>query len=184
MKKRAEQILYKGKWISLKETTYTGKNGEELKWESIERTNTTNTVVIISKLLPSNKYLFIKQYRPAIDKYVLGFPAGLVEGENVEENALRELKEETGYTAKIKSISPLLHSNAALLSDTVRVVIAEIDETLSENIKPRQQLEPEEDIEVILVDRSEIKEFLLSEQEKGTAIGMGPWYAFCGLNNI
>lgn len=179
MKRLSEKILHQGKWIAIKETTYEGKNGENLKWESIERTNTSKTVVIMASLVPSNKYLFIKQYRPAVDNYVIGFPAGLVEEDNIEKEALRELKEETGYYGRVKAISPTLYSNAALLTDTVRLVEVEIDENLEENSNPQQQLETEEEIEVILVNRNNIKNFLLEEEKKGTVLGIGPWYAYC-----
>lgn len=179
-----EKVLYKGKWISLKETLYKSKSGEEVRWESIERTNTSKTVVIIAKLVPSNRYIFIKQYRPAINNYILGFPAGLIEEENLEEEALRELKEETGYVGTIKNISPVLYSNAALVSDTVRLVNIEVDENLEGNKNPVQQLESEEEIEVMLVSRDNIRNFLLEEQKNGTALGIGPWYIFCGLDNL
>jgi ADP-ribose pyrophosphatase len=182
MKSIEEKILYKGKWIALKETTYTAKNGEEIRWESIERTNTNKTAIIIAKLVPSNRYVFIKQYRPAINNYILGFPAGLIEGESLEEEALRELKEETGYFGTVKSISPILYSNAALLADTVRLVTIEVDENLKENKNPVQHLEAEEEIEVILVSKSNVKEFLIEEQKNGTAVGVGPWYVFCGID--
>ena len=182
MKSIEEKILYKGKWIALKETAYTAKNGEEIRWESIERTNTNKTAIIIAKLVPSNRYVFIKQYRPAINNYILGFPAGLIEGESLEEEALRELKEETGYFGTVKSISPILYSNAALLADTVRLVTIEVDENLKENKNPVQHLEAEEEIEVILVSKSNVKDFLIEEQKNGTAVGVGPWYVFCGID--
>lgn len=184
MKNTEEKILYKGKWIALKETVYTAKNGEEVRWESIERTNTNKTAIIIAKLIPSNRYIFIKQYRPAINNYILGFPAGLIEGESLEEEALRELKEETGYFGTVKSISPILYSNAALLTDTVRVVTIEVDENLKENKYPVQHLEAEEEIEVILVSQNNVKDFLIEEQKSGTAVGIGPWYVFCGIDRF
>lgn len=182
MKNIEEKILYKGKWIALKETAYTAKNGEEIRWESIERTNTNKTAIIIAKLVPSNRYIFIKQYRPAINNYILGFPAGLIEGESLEGEALRELKEETGYLGTVKSISPILYSNAALLADTVRLVTIEVDENLKENKNPVQHLEAEEEIEVILVSKSNVKDLLIEEQKNGTAVGVGPWYVFCGID--
>lgn len=182
MKRISEKTLYKGKWIELQEITYKGKNNEELKWERIKRTNTTNTVVIISKLIPSNRYIFIKQYRAAIDKYVIGFPAGLVEGDDICQNALRELEEETGYKGKVKSISPELYSNPALLTDKVTLAKVDIYEDVIENQMPIQKLEPDEDIEVIALHKEEINDFLLKEQKNGTAIGMGIWYVFYGLN--
>lgn len=43
-----------------------------------------------------------KQYRPPVGKVCIEFPAGLIdEGETVEECAIRELKEETGYIGTI-----------------------------------------------------------------------------------
>ncbi|CAB1250981.1 NUDIX domain-containing protein [Clostridium sp. MT-14] len=184
MRKLSDKTLYSGNWIKLEEITYEGKKHEQLKWESIERTNTTNTVVIISKMVPSNRYILIKQYRPTIDNYVIGFPAGLVESGSLPENALRELKEETGYTGNVKSVGISLYSNAALLTDKVRVVKVEIDENLEENKKPKQNLEAAEDIEVIALKKEEIKKFFLKEQARGIAVAMGPWYAFFGMENI
>ena len=40
-----------------------------------------------------------RQFRPAVGKFVLEMPAGLVDGsETASQAALRELHEETGYT--------------------------------------------------------------------------------------
>lgn len=178
MKHVDNTILYNGKWLSLKQTAYTNKNGKEVKWESIQRTNTTKTVVIIPKLIPSNTYIFIKQYRPAINNFVIGFPAGLVENDDLEKEAIRELSEETGYHGKVKKISPTLYSNPALLTDTVNLVSVEIDEKMEENKNPVQCLEEEEEIEVIRVKRNDVVNFLRQEQKIGTAIGIGPWYVF------
>lgn len=181
MNKISERLLYKAKWISLKEINYKNNQGKELKWESIERTNTTKTVVIIGKLVPSERYIFIKQYRPAIDNYIIGFPAGLVEREDIEKEAQRELKEETGYVGKIVEVGMEIKTNPALLTDSTRIVKVEIDENDPINKEPKQNLEPSEDIEVILVNKNEAKKFLQEEKEKGVEVGIGPWYIF-GFN--
>lgn len=181
MKKLSEKNLYKAKWLSLKEIEYVNDEGEKLKWEMIERTNTTKTVVIVAKLVPSQRYIFIKQYRAAIDNYVIGFPAGLVEASDIKEEAKRELLEETGYVGEVTDVSPEIKSNPALLTDSTRLVKVEIDEEKYENKNPKQNLEPSEDIEVILVNKDKAKEFLLEQNKKGLEIGIGPWYIF-GFN--
>lgn len=182
MKKLLKKSLYKGKWISLNAITYLGKKNEKLVWEGIERTNTSKTVVILAKLVPSNRYVLIKQYRPVIDNYIIGLPAGLMEDDDIIENSLRELKEETGYKGKVTETSPTLYSNAALLSDTVRLVTVDIDETLPDNINPVQNLEAEEDIDVILVNENDVLNFLREQEGKNTAVGIGCWYIFYGLS--
>lgn len=178
MKKLDEKILYKGKWISFKEISYLNKEEKLLKWEAIERTNTTAAVVIVAKLVPSERYIFIKQYRPAIDNYVIGFPAGLVEQEDIELEAKRELKEETGYIGKVIDIGPKVRANPALLTDYTILVQMEIDENCELNKNPKQDLEPSEDIEVILVSKEKTRDFLIDEKSKGMDIGVGPWYIF------
>ncbi len=159
MKKLDEKILYKGKWINFKEIDYLNNEEKILKWEAVERTNTTKSVVIVAKLVPSERYVFIKQYRPAIDNYVIGFPAGLVEQEDIELEAKRELEEETGYIGKVIDVSPEIRANPALLTDYTMLVQMEIDENNKLNKNPKQKLEPSEDIEVMLVPKEKSREF-------------------------
>lgn len=178
MKKLSEKILYSGKWLALKETTFQNNNGQEVKWESIKRTNTNRSVVIVAKLIPSCRYILIKQFRHAINNYVIGFPAGLVEADSVYNEAIRELKEETGYTGGVVEVGPELMLNAAVLSDTITVVTMEVDESLEENKNPKQKLEAAEEIKIILIEKARIKEYLKEENKNGCNIGLGPWYAF------
>lgn len=65
-----------------------------------------------------------------------------------------------------------------MTDENIRVAIVEINENLGENTNPRQQLEPSEEIEVILKKKEEIKEFIDGQIKKGTDIGVGIWYSF------
>ena len=56
------------------------------------------------------KVLIVRQYRPAVERYTLELPSGLVDaGETPGEAARRELLEETGYEAAVvEDLGPML----------------------------------------------------------------------------
>ncbi len=95
-KKAKKRIVSKGKFLNF------AKRGE---WEFVERVNCSGAAVILA-LTDDKKVLFVEQYRPAVQKKVIEFPAGLVNDnkfknrETLLNAAKRELLEETGYLAK------------------------------------------------------------------------------------
>ena len=181
MKKISERILYDGHWLSVSETTYQTKEGKELSWESVNRKKSTVGVVIVARLKPSGRFILIKQYRPAIDGYIIALPAGL--GFNDPNHALVELREETGYVGTIVDVSPVLTTGASLINDNARVVYIEVDETLPANQNPTQELEEAEDIQVFLVSKEDAKDFLLEQIKQGTHIAANLWYIF-GISQL
>jgi ADP-ribose pyrophosphatase len=60
--------------------------------------------------------LIVRQYRPAVERYTLEFPSGLVDpGETPAETARRELLEETGYeAAEVEDLGPMLPDTGRL----------------------------------------------------------------------
>ena len=176
MKKIEEKVLHKGEWLSLVATTFENGRGEHYVWESVRRAKEAAGVVVIAKLIPSNQFILIKQFRPVLENFVLGFPSGLAD--NDPDHALVELKEETGYTGTIVEASPVLKSNAGIVHDSGMAVYVEVDESLPENQNPQQELEPSEVIDVLLVSKDNMKEFLLKEYEAGTCIASNLWYLF------
>ena len=177
MKKRSERVVFKGKWVQVKEGIFENEEGREITWEIVERTGSMPTVlIIVPRLVPSGRLVLIKQFRPAINGYLYGFPAGIAETDDLEGEVLRELAEETGYHGSRVVISPRLKTNSGMMNSNAHTALVDIDETDENNLKPRQQLEPEEEIEVVLKRPDELKFFLLGEMEKGIEIGMGLWY--------
>lgn len=133
---------------------------------------------MIVQLKPSNRILLIRQYRPVLEKYFIGFPAGLAESEDIGAEALRELKEETGYAGRVLAVSPDLRNNPALLNDKVYLVRIEVDENAPENQNPQQELEVSEEIAVHLIPPGEVAAWLRERHAAGDGVGIGPWYAF------
>ena len=181
MKKLNEKTVYDGQWLSVRETVYQNDAGKELTWECVHRKRSTVGVVIVARLMPSKRIILIKQYRPAIDGYIIAFPAGL--GFNDPNHALVELKEETGYTGKIVDVSPVLKSGASLINDSARIVTIDVDENLPANQNPIQELEDAEDIKVCLVSKEHARDFLQEQIAQGTQVAANLWYVF-GLDML
>jgi ADP-ribose pyrophosphatase len=81
---------------------------------------------IIVPLLNGNRLVFIWNYRHPIQGWELELPAGLVDrGEDPESGAKRELKEETGYSAKSWKSLGWLHTLPGISSQRAHVFLAD-----------------------------------------------------------
>ncbi len=70
----------------------------------------------IVALTADGRVLCVRQYRPAVERWTLELPSGLVDpGETPAEAALRELLEETGYqAADVEVLTPMLPDTGRL----------------------------------------------------------------------
>ena len=72
-------------------------------WEYSERTHAGGLAAIIIAVTPEDRVLFVEQFRVPLQARTIEMPAGLVgdvdAGESIEQSAIRELEEETGWTA-------------------------------------------------------------------------------------
>lgn len=176
MKKVSERVLFQGHWLSIYEQIFATKKGEQIAWETVRRKKSSAGVVVIAKLVPSERFILIKQFRPAINGYIWGFPAGLADGD--PRQAVVELREETGYVGKVVYSSPVLKTGSSIIDDSGRIIYLEVNEKLAVNKNPQQHLEPGEDIEVFAVPKKKIAGFLKREHKKGVAVSANLWYLF------
>ena len=72
-------------------------------WEYSERTHAGGLAAIIIAVTPEDRVLFVEQFRVPLQARTIEMPAGLVgdidAGETIERSSIRELEEETGWTA-------------------------------------------------------------------------------------
>jgi ADP-ribose pyrophosphatase len=89
--------LYEGKVINLKVDDVSLPNGKQSKRELIEHPG----AVAIIAVTDEQKIIMVEQYRKALERSLVEIPAGKLEpGESPETTAMRELEEETGYSAQ------------------------------------------------------------------------------------
>ncbi|XP_007905823.1 ADP-sugar pyrophosphatase isoform X2 [Callorhinchus milii] len=157
-----EEVLMKGKWVQVLETTYKDPTGKTRVWETVKRTTRKQNALtdgvavfaVLKKTLHYDCLVMIKQFRPALGCYCLEFPAGLMDdGETPECAAVRELLEETGYKGETSGTSPVVCLDPGLSNCSTQFVTVYINGDDSENIKPKQRLEF---AEVVLIPMNEL----------------------------
>ena len=133
-------------------------------WEYVERCGGVGAVVILAET--DGKIILIEQSRvPLGERICLELPAGLVGDEDdkgVEATAIKELEEETGYTAK--RIERLGHffSSPGMVGEGFDLVRAHGVEPCGSPV--------EFGIEVHLVERGRVAEFIAERRAAGVAI--------------
>ena len=89
------EMIYKGAILNLRRDKVTVENGTSYR-EIIEH----NGGAVLAAVTEDGKMIMVKQYRKPAERVMLEVPAGKIDpGEEAFSTAVRELKEETGYTA-------------------------------------------------------------------------------------
>lgn len=133
-------------------------------WEYVERCGGVGAVVILAEY--DGKVILIEQSRvPLGGRICLELPAGLVGDEDdksVEETAIKELEEETGFTAERIERLGEFFSSPGMVGEGFDLVRAHGVRPCGETV--------EEGIEVHLVERQQIADFVEERRAAGTAI--------------
>lgn len=128
--------------------------------------------VMILPITENDEIVVLKQYRPAIDDYLYELPAGMVDsGESFEETAVRELYEETGL--KMKELEVIVgprFTSVGMTDETTAVVKMIVEGDIT-----NEHIEENEDIEIMKIHKSKIKEFVKTHNFslKGSLILLG-----------
>lgn len=172
-----DTVIHQGKWLRMKEKIYHDRNGKQCKWEYVERTTTAGSEVdgieVLGTLMKDDveHVIVIAVFRIPVNNYVLELPAGLVDAtdHNVVLTAIRELKEETGYTASIEDVvdvSPRLFVDPWKSTESSKYVRIKVDINRPENANPIQELESDEDIKVLLLPLGSLMSSIMEYVER------------------
>ncbi len=142
------------------------------KWEFVERIRASDVVVVVVAATSDGHMLLIEQIRASLGAPVIELPAGLVgdseKYENLAAAAIRELEEETGYTAS--SVVKLTEGppSAGLSSEVVTFLRAT---GLSKSDRPGAgEGDGDEDITLHKVPLGRVSRWLASKSGEGILI--------------
>lgn len=97
-------------------------------WEYSERTHAGGLAAIIVAVTPDDNVLFVEQFRVPLQANTIEMPAGLVgdidAGESIEDSAVRELEEETGWTAEHAEVLMIGPTSSGASSEKIAFVRA------------------------------------------------------------
>ena len=153
------EVAFEGRYLRFVRK-HCRKGSREYVWETVERKNVYGEGAVVVVALTGERGLILERnWRAALESYVVQFPAGLTdkEGESREDAARRELLEETGYAAAelipIVSVPlcPVLTATKAthFFAPGVRLVGG-------------QRMDAAEEIEVVEVPVAQVDDYLLN----------------------
>lgn len=114
--------IYKGKIINVRVDTVELLDKKYSKREIVEHPGAVGIIPITS----NKDIVLVRQFRKAVEEALLEIPAGLIEyKEEPSQCAIRELKEETGYTAnKLKKLFEY-YSSPGFSDEKIHIYLAD-----------------------------------------------------------
>jgi ADP-ribose pyrophosphatase len=132
-------------------------------WEYVERCGGMTAVVIVAQ--HEGRFILVEQERVPLGRRCIELPAGLVGDEGdlgIEETALKELEEETGFLADAMEPLGEFYSSPGMVAEGYSLVRAR-------GVRPGGT-KVEDDIEVHLVAPDEAAAFIAATSGEGLAI--------------
>jgi ADP-ribose pyrophosphatase len=117
----ASELLFKGNFLEAKRDTVRLPDGKTATREYIVHPG----AVVVVPLLDDGRVAMVRQYRYPLDRVMTEFPAGKLDaGEDPLLCGLRELQEETGYTAREWAHAGAMHLAVAYSTEIIHIYFA------------------------------------------------------------
>lgn len=167
-----KKTVWEGRFLRSLVITYRDRSGNLRNWEAVERVNCQGIAVVIPITI-DNEFLFIRQYRPVINNFVIEFPAGLNDkNESLINTAKRELIEETGYDSDEFIFLAEGPVSSGMSTEILTVFLAKNAYPASPEMKEKYPADESERIEIIKTPISNAYKTLQKYKEKGDSIDL------------
>lgn len=145
--------VFEGRAVKLRVDTVLKPNGKSTTREIVEHSDCIAVVVLDSK----DRAIMVRQYRKAVDKFLLEIPAGGIEpGEQPVESVRRELQEEIGYLPNRIERLGGFYSAPGYCTEYLHLYLA------THLIPSRKKAEDTEEIEIVRVPLSRVPDMIAS----------------------
>ncbi|MBQ6662275.1 MAG: NUDIX hydrolase [Firmicutes bacterium] len=117
----ASEMIYRGRIINLRRDQVTVVHGTSYR-EIVEH----NGGALIAALTDKEELIMVRQFRKPAERVMLEVPAGKRDGDETgREVAIRELKEETGYTARSVTYLTDFYTSPGFSTEVLSLYLAE-----------------------------------------------------------
>ena len=147
--------VYQGKFLTYYVATFDLLNGNIKEYELVSRDpnltlekfgkNKCAGVGMVTFNVGKTKILLQREFRPATNRWVYNFPAGLIdEGETALDAAIREVREETGLkVVKVEAVLPPSYASQGTSDELMQIVICECEGEITGSIYAEEEIKPE-----------------------------------------
>ncbi len=139
--------IYEGKIVNLRVDTVEMPDKKYSKREIVEHAGAVAMICIT----PDDSMILVRQYRKAVESFLLEIPAGKLElNEEPRETAIRELREEIKMDPKKLTYLSEFYTSAGYCNEKIHLFLAE------ELVKGDYESEPGEFLEVVEIPIEEL----------------------------
>ncbi|RMF48398.1 MAG: NUDIX hydrolase [Deltaproteobacteria bacterium] len=139
MPSRADTTVHRGRILDLALETHALPDGREAVFEMVRHPGGAGVLPV----LEDGSVLLIRQFRPAAGGAILEIPAGSLEqGEEPEDCARRELREEAGMVAEQLQSLGWFYSSVGFCDERIHLYIARKLSRVERSLDPDEFIEP------------------------------------------
>jgi len=166
MKEKGTERVYDGH-LKIDVIELEGGKGNKVIREVVTKKSAVGAIIFNTE---TEKYIFVKQWRPGPRDFIVEIAAGLldVEGEDPRDCMIREIEEETGYkTDSIITLVDEFYSSPGFTDEKLTLFYAEVSEKMTEKIGVG-----DEEIEIIEMDYTELTYKIMDFTDAKTVLAL------------